>query len=388
MNIKLTIAFLAASALLLPIFISSTVQQKTAANAGEDKTICKGGTVEIGTPVENSGDCFRWKPTEGLDNPNSPVTNAFPSKTTTYTLTVYGNGFSSKHEDEVEVKVVDYAGITPIGEKYEFDPDQPDWKFIEVGQVDHIEVNISPKESYENIFYNSIPNGIINFSPNKAFSNSDKITLYGVKKGKSVFEVNCGEMGNKTIAELNIFSMESQEKTVGLRLVNAKNYNSTNINYTALESHLNETVYNKVGVNWTVTELPPMTIDFDTIPAGGDNKLLIYRDPSNPSTLIFSEEMDIIINEGDDQGYDHIVFLVDNPSLDLAGVSKKPGRHSFVFVNNSYKPSHTVAHELGHATWGLDHENFPGNLMHEKEVLIYDQNELNKDQWFKIDLNR
>lgn len=74
------------------------------ADAGEDKTICNGGSIEIGTSG-NSNDCYSWQPTTGLDDPNSPMPMANPSSSIKYTLTVTKEDFTSRTTDDVTVKV-------------------------------------------------------------------------------------------------------------------------------------------------------------------------------------------------------------------------------------------------------------------------------------------
>lgn len=55
------------------------------ANAGDDVTICAGGSAMIGMPPA-AGYSYSWYPTTGLDNPISSQVIASPAQTTTYTL--------------------------------------------------------------------------------------------------------------------------------------------------------------------------------------------------------------------------------------------------------------------------------------------------------------
>ena len=56
------------------------------AYAGEDKIICPGDSVMIGT-FSNKHYDYHWEPAEGLAQPDSGITYARPQQTTTYTLT-------------------------------------------------------------------------------------------------------------------------------------------------------------------------------------------------------------------------------------------------------------------------------------------------------------
>ncbi|SRR6266498_1940637 len=65
-----------------------TLAQCVTANAGPDKTICPGSTTSIGLNTSNNSFTYSWSPTTGLSSPNSAVTNASPSATTTYSLLI------------------------------------------------------------------------------------------------------------------------------------------------------------------------------------------------------------------------------------------------------------------------------------------------------------
>ncbi|MCR6637544.1 MAG: hypothetical protein NVV82_00700 [Sporocytophaga sp.] len=80
------------------------------ADAGPDKDICKGKSVQLGGAA-NPDYCYYWTPQSGLDNPNSPNPMATPDKTTSYTLIVTGAEFSGRWMDEVTVSVFDIKDI-------------------------------------------------------------------------------------------------------------------------------------------------------------------------------------------------------------------------------------------------------------------------------------
>lgn len=69
-------------------------------NAGSDQTICAGETAALNA---SGGTTYSWSPTIGLTNPNAANPTAFPSTTTTYTVTATTNGCSST--DQVTVTV-------------------------------------------------------------------------------------------------------------------------------------------------------------------------------------------------------------------------------------------------------------------------------------------
>ena len=70
----------------------TSFSQSLSANAGPNTGNCPGDSVRIGgNPSATGGKSpytYSWQPTTGLDFPNSPNPNAFPSSPTDYTLTV------------------------------------------------------------------------------------------------------------------------------------------------------------------------------------------------------------------------------------------------------------------------------------------------------------
>ena len=81
-----------------------TVIALPSANAGSDKTIALGGTTNIGTAAI-TGNTYAWSPSAGLTSPNSAITAASPSASTTYTLTVTNTATGCTRSDAVVVTV-------------------------------------------------------------------------------------------------------------------------------------------------------------------------------------------------------------------------------------------------------------------------------------------
>ena len=97
--------------------VTVTVYPELLADAGENKNISPGGSIQIGgNPTASGGTApytYSWIPIESLDNATITNPTASPSETTTYTVTVTdGNG--CKDTDKVRVTVVEglYAQIT------------------------------------------------------------------------------------------------------------------------------------------------------------------------------------------------------------------------------------------------------------------------------------
>ncbi len=69
----------------------------------DDFTVCEGECIEIG---EQTFECFKWEPTEGLINPTQSVTDACPQESTTYTLTITGSDGNIIDEYQYDVEVI------------------------------------------------------------------------------------------------------------------------------------------------------------------------------------------------------------------------------------------------------------------------------------------
>ncbi|MGZ4118465.1 MAG: T9SS type B sorting domain-containing protein, partial [Bacteroidia bacterium] len=74
--------------------VSISVIPPMSANAGADAEICKGDSVQIGTGAI-TGQIYSWSPGATLSDSAIASPQASPAVTTTYTLTVSGNGCSS-----------------------------------------------------------------------------------------------------------------------------------------------------------------------------------------------------------------------------------------------------------------------------------------------------
>lgn len=74
------------------------------ATAGSNQTMCAGDQVTLSGSATGGATVYSWSPTAGLSNPNSAITTASPTVTTTYVLTA-GDGSSCSDVDSVVVTV-------------------------------------------------------------------------------------------------------------------------------------------------------------------------------------------------------------------------------------------------------------------------------------------
>jgi PKD repeat protein len=79
------------------------------ANSGEDKTICKGNSVAIGSSIGAlpTGYSIAWSPALGLNNPNIDQPLASPNTSTIYTMSILDAANNVIEEDKVTVTILD-----------------------------------------------------------------------------------------------------------------------------------------------------------------------------------------------------------------------------------------------------------------------------------------
>jgi gliding motility-associated-like protein len=80
-----------------------TMLAPVSANAGSDAEICKGDTIQIGIGAV-AGQTYSWSPSTGVSDITLANPMVHPTATTTYTLTVNGNGCSNA-SDQVTIVV-------------------------------------------------------------------------------------------------------------------------------------------------------------------------------------------------------------------------------------------------------------------------------------------
>jgi hypothetical protein len=102
---------------LLILFLTATSYCFSQADAGPDRLICAGSSLEIGNMPNDPTKCYSWKANPAdpaVANAKTPKVTVTPTQTTTYTLTVVGQDFSSVSTDDVVITVQANAstGIT------------------------------------------------------------------------------------------------------------------------------------------------------------------------------------------------------------------------------------------------------------------------------------
>lgn len=252
------------------------------------------------------------------------------------------------------------------------DSDVP-WKSVEKGKSDTVKAKITPADRATKAEFESKDTSKATVSPGKASANNQTVTITGVDKGETEVKSTCG---GSELGKMNVKTYTKKTKTVAVRLVHEKNYNSTDISDADAKSYLKK-VYKQAVFEFVITRLPAKTVEFDI---NNDSKLDVDS--------WMSDEMKKIRDECKDDSYDYNLFLVDKPSDGSLGFMSFNQKYGFAHLDNSSHPGNTIAHELGHGGFGLEHpdqktppDNDTDNLMHSDEP---DPWRLRKNQWDKI----
>ncbi|GAA4278348.1 fibronectin type III domain-containing protein [Aquimarina mytili] len=144
------------------------------------------------------------------------------------------------------------------------------------------------------------------------------------------------------------------EDTKGINVVIVP-INGVNIT-SNIKGQIND-IYNKAGVNFTIKvgsrlQLPENVWDVENTNEKldiGDSSILSYYSPEESAINAYYKA------NGDYNKEAYYVFLTDLPTTDDSIEGFMPLKSQFAFVFNSTNQSRTIAHELGHGVFGLEH---------------------------------
>ena len=141
-----------------------------------------------------------------------------------------------------------------------------------------------------------------------------------------------------------------------------------------LQTFLNATVYDQAVVEWTVTELPPIEVNYDLDLDGELDNNGLEAAPIIAAASAMTAP------------FDNVVFVADAGDGGILGFAGLGQKFAFVHVlshaGTGAKVNTTVAHELGHAFAALEHtDDDDENLMHPDNVDVF---RLRRPQWDQI----
>jgi hypothetical protein len=241
-------------------------------------------------------------------------------------------------------------------EVYGFDdlthPEVP-CKSVEIGKSDTIQAQIIPANTFANVQFTSSAPAKVQVVPAVAKSGLQVVTVTGVDAGESEIKASCG---GRDLGEIKVKTYAKRIRTVAVRLVHEKNYNSTDVPDADIKAMLNA-VYIQGVVEFKLTRLPAKTVEFDK---DKDRQL----DTKGPW---MTAEMKAVVDACKDDNYDFNLFLVDKSNdPKCGGQAMFAQRYAFVHADVCSNPPKTIAHELGHAQ-GLQHYRHEDD----EEALMY-----------------
>lgn len=246
------------------------------------------------------------------------------------------------------------------------------WKSVEKGKSDTVKAEITPAGKFANVQFKSSLPANVTVSPATAASGSQVVTVTGVANGESEITATCG---GAELGKMKAKTYTMKTKTVAVRLVHEKNYNSTDVSDADIKAMLKK-IYIQAVVQFTLTRLPARTVEFDK-----------NKDGMIDVDSWMSDEMKAVRDACKDDSYDFNIFLVSKPTDGSTGFMQLNQRYGFIHADNSTNGAQTIAHEMGHGQ-GLSHENSDGvNVMDptaEATAGTLTKWRLRKAQWDKL----
>jgi hypothetical protein len=257
------------------------------------------------------------------------------------------------------------------------------WMSIQNGKSDTVSAKANPVGHGArmcNVTYESDNVAAVTVSPASGLADNQTLTLTGVSVGEATITAKCN---GTAIGTFKVASYDLVTKTVAVRLVHETHYASTDVSDAIIGDYLKK-VYKQGVVAWVVTRLPAKTLGFDKN-TSSKNSALIPGTPDGKFDDITwnSEEMRIVRDACKDDTYDANVFLINKPAYGGAGIMTHNQRYGYVFpdVGTARK---TIAHELGHGAFGLDHTDELAKLDADN-IMFSDYSDakwkLRKSQW-------
>lgn len=283
----------------------------------------------------------------------------------------------------VRVRVVNELKVEKCPEKVEFKeapatiygfddysvPAVP-WKSVEKGKKDTIIAKITPTAKFSCVEFICSDTSKATVAPIKAASGIQTLTIKGVNNGETEVKAMCN---GTELGKFQVKTYTKKTKTVAVRLVHETNYMSTDIKDVDIKQYLKK-FYNQAVFEFRLIRLPAKTINFD-----------LDKNGQLDVESWMSTEMIEIRDACKDPKYDYNIFIVDKPSDDSLGFMGFSQQYGFVHADSTSPPEDaiTVAHELGHGAFGLQHpdqngDNDKDNLMHSDET---GTSRLRKNQW-------
>ncbi len=238
-------------------------------SAGNDVTICSGETAALSA---SGGSTYSWSPTIGLTNPNVANPTAFPTSTTTYTVTATTNGCSSTDQVTITVATPTISAGADVS----------------ICDGDSIQLNVNGGSNYTWSPSTGLNNA--NISNPLAYPNTTtSYTVTGIVAGCATSDVILVTVNaNPIVPTVSPNGIEIQSSPAfGYQW----NYNGTPIIggtlqnlFPANSGNYTVTVYNANGCSSTSAPYTVTTVGLNTVNI--DNTVTIYPNPAVNNALL------------------------------------------------------------------------------------------------------
>jgi len=206
-------------------------------------------------------------------------------------------------------------------------------------------------------------NGEISITGGKENDAQDIYALYPDGKG-----------GFKTLGKLKVLSYK--ELNLNVKIVPV---NGNTIDEKSVENYLNNEVYGKLGISWTVSKDENFSYPNENLQSEGSSFFSLYTNEMKALNAAYKSQRGVdkqtvylfVMNTGNVKGYD------------LAGDMPRGGQFGYIF-KSSGNINRTIAHELGHGKLKLRHtfDNDYGKLVTTDNLMDYSSGtHLAKWQW-------
>jgi len=246
----------------------------------------------------------------------------------------------------------------------------PPWKSVAVDDWDSVIGILHPSIAglYTNIYYCSTDPGTVTCSPTQSTATIQSVVINGQGVGTDAeIKARCESTAGQSAGDLNIWCRQESYKTLKIIVVNDSehgvNADPDAISIPAITQMLNSVVYNQAVLHWIVdTNVAIEDVSYDSNADG-----LQLKPYSNP-------EISAIITNCADPEFDVNVFVVKAATntnvvgwAELLSAPQTP-ETAFIFTDPSVttlQRAQAIAHEIGHAAFGLIHIADTNNVMYE-----------------------
>lgn len=179
------------------------------------------------------------------------------------------------------------------------------------------------------------------------------ITLPTIARAQSLVINALNSANNETVGKLNAIGYEPIERKVHLIPVGSE----SGIEASEVQTELNK-IYAQALASWTVEKHAAIQVEAYDGTLQDDEQVMLstYSDGMKAIIKAYQATEGVTINDND-----FYLFLVGNSQTDKAGYMPRKHRFGFIYQNESSDIKRTIAHELGHGAFRLQHvwEEYP-----------------------------